>query len=684
VSIANSVSERYGLCRANSKQAWHLHRCSPRGVKSFHSPGCSAMASNVVGSQQAIRFGDDFELDLRIPRLRHGTRVLKLERIPLEILVLLVEHPGDVISREEIVAKVWGRDVFLDTDNSIRGAVRKIRQVLKDDPEQPQFIQTITGQGYRFIAPVIRPQETNKTVSIPEVGKADRLEIAVHSRDDQASGISHLGRWILGAIALVGILIVAAIVTWRRAPETTPKIQSLAVLPLKNLSGDSSQEYISDGITEELIGRLAAIHDLRVISRTSVMRFKETQPSIPEIAKALKVDAIVEGSVMREGNRIRVHAQLIRGATDAHLWSESYDRELEDVLTLESDVAQAIAGKVAVTITGQERSRLVAARHIAPEVYESYLKGEFALQKSNDRADLEETIGYFNQAIEKDPAFPGAYVGLANAYIALGTVFAGGPPAETRPKVIAAARKALELDPELAEAHVLLANVYQTEWRWSEAEAEYKWALQMRPNDAAAHLGFARWLLSEGRTEEAMEWSKRARELDPLAVSGTSLAWILFSARHYDEAITELHATLAVTPDNAMALWFLGFSFIGEGKPQDAIPPLERAASLTDGSPGVVGVLARAYGHAGRRSDALRLIDKLKKRRQKEYVPAAPFVQAYVGLGNYDEAFAWFERAYQEKSNILQWIKVEPFPDAMRSDPRFADLIHRVGLDQSP
>jgi TolB-like protein/Flp pilus assembly protein TadD len=510
------------------------------------------------------------------------------------------------------------------------------------------------------------------------VARAD-AEIAREPRTRAAS------RWLIlvGAVSVAMVTVVYLATRGRAGDATAPKIRSLAVLPLKNLSGDSTQEYISDGVTEALIGQLAAIHNLRVVSRTSVMRFKETQLSVPEIAKALGVDAIVEGSVIREGSRIRVHAQLIRGTTDEHFWSESYDRALGDVLTLESDLAQAIAGKVEVTVTGQERSKLVAARHVSPEVYESYLKGQFALRKSNNRSDIEESIRDFDETIRQDPAFAAAYLGLADAYNELGTVFIGAPPAETRAKVITTARKALELDSELAEAHVQLAAVYQREWRWSDAEAEYKWALQLRPNDASAHLGFASWLLAEGRTEEAMEWSKRARELDPLAVTGTGLAWILFSARRYDEAIRELHAKLAVTPDDASALWFLGFSLIGEGKPEDAIPPLERAVSLSHGSPGAIGVLARAYGHAGRRSDAFRLIEELKRRRQKGYVPTAPFVQAYVGLADYDAAFAWFERAYEEKSNILQWIKVEPFPDVMRNDPRFADLIHRVGLDQA-
>ena len=664
------------------------------------------MAFQPIRVQEPIKFGNDFELDVTGHRLSRAGRRLKLERIPLEILILLLERWGEVVTRDEIAAKVWGPSVFLDTDNSIRGAIRKLRQLLKDDAETPRFIQTVTGQGYRFIAPIIVPEAEHAADTSmaqpptgPELmprlfskfdnslqtdGRKQNTDAPAVAESYRGPGTQNARRWIvLGGMALLALLAVAYIATRRRAADAAaPKIKSLAVLPLKNLSGDSTQEYISDGITEALIGRLAAIHDLRVVSHTSVMRFKETQLSMPEIAKQLGVDAIVEGSVIREGSRIRVHAQLIRGASDAHFWSESYDRELGDVLTLESNVAQAIAGKVEVTVTGQERSRLVAARHISPEVYESYLKGQFALRKSNNRSDLEESIKYFDEAIRQDPEFAGAYVGLAAAYNGLGTVFVGGSPAETRPKVINAARKALELDPELAEAHVQLAEVYQREWRWSDAEAEYKWALQLRPNDAEAHVGLASWLLAEGRTEEAMEWSKRGRELDPLAVTGTDLAWILFSARRYDEAIRELHAILAVTPDDALAHWYLGFSFIGEGKPQDAIPPLERAVSLSHGSPGVIGILARAYGHAGRRSDALRLIAELSRRRQKGYVPTAPFVQAYVGLGDYDEVFAWFERSYQEKSNILQWIKVEPFPDTMRNDPRFADLLHRVGLDQ--
>jgi tetratricopeptide (TPR) repeat protein len=331
-----------------------------------------------------------------------------------------------------------------------------------------------------------------------------------------------------------------------------------------------------------------------------------------------------------------------------------------------------------VTITGQERSRLVAARPVSPEVYESYLKGQ--LGPRNTRAELEASITCFEEAIRKDPTFAPAYLGLANTYEDLSTNFVGASPGEMRPKVIRAAQQALALDPELAEAHVRLADVYQKRWQWSDAEAEYKRALQLKPNDAAAHLGFANWLLCQGRTEEALAWARRARELDPLGTTGISIGSILFYARRYDEALRELRSVLAVHPDAAMARFFLGFALIGKGQPEEAIRELERTASLMHGSPGSLGLLATAYAHAGRRREALRLINELKRRRQKGYVPAGAFINPYLALRDYNEVFSWFERAYTEQSNILQFLKVHPFLDPVRGDPRFENLVRRVGL----
>jgi TolB-like protein/Tfp pilus assembly protein PilF len=490
-------------------------------------------------------------------------------------------------------------------------------------------------------------------------------------------------RWlVLAAVAVIAL--VGVTYFWIRNQArgaARPKITSLAVLPLKNLSGDPAQEYLADGMTEALIGRLSNIHDLRVISRTSAMQFKGTQLTVPEIARTLRVDALVEGSVIREGSRIRVTAQLIRGVTDDHFWSETYDRDLKDALTLESDVAQSIAHKVEVTVTGEERARLVAERHVAPEVYESYLKAQFI--QSYKRSEVERKIAYLQDAINRDSRFAPAYLGLANAYGDLSDTFVGGPTDEVRPKAMSAARKALELDPQLAEAHDLLADLQQDQWNWVEAETEYKRALDLNPNDAEAHKGLANWLLCQGHIEEALTWAQRARELDPLGMSGVQTGWILFSAHRYDEAIRELRSVLAVRPDYDYALWALGVALTGNRQYEAAIPVLEKTVAIMERSPSTIESLATAYAYAGRRTEALRLIYELKQRRQTGYVSAVTLIEPYLALGDRDEAFVWFERAYQEKSGGLQYMKVDPFLDPVRNDPRFADLLHRVGLDQA-
>jgi TolB-like protein/Tfp pilus assembly protein PilF len=495
--------------------------------------------------------------------------------------------------------------------------------------------------------------------------------------------IPMMRRWLtLGSFAILALAALTYVIGRSHARNAVrPQIRSLAVLPLKNLSGDAAQEYLADGMTEALIGHLSGIHDLRVISRTSIMSFKETRLPVPEIAKALHVDAIVEGSVIRQGSRIRVHAQLIRASTDEHFWSEAYDRELRDVLALQSDVAQAIANKVQATVTGEEYERLTAAHSVSPEVYENYLQGRFALDKSNSKADIERSVGYFDEAIRRDSSFAPAYVGLATSYAALSTIFIGLPPEQPRAKLISATQKALELDPQSAEAHVLLADIRRAQWLWAESEAEYKRALALNPSNSAAYLGFAWWLLCRGRFDDALTWAKRGREIDPLAVSGSLIGWILFCDRRYDEAIREFQSVLPVRPSDANALWDLGFALIANGQATQAIPPLEKALAVSDRSPGVMGVLVRAYAHAGRRTDALRLLAELRRRSQTGYVPAGAFLNAYLGLGDNQQAFAWLERAYQERSNTLQFMKVHPYFDPLRDDPRFADLLRRVGLN---
>jgi TolB-like protein/DNA-binding winged helix-turn-helix (wHTH) protein/Tfp pilus assembly protein PilF len=677
---------------------------------------------NTVQTPRIARFGS-FEADLHTRELRkHGLK-LKVQAQPFQVLAMLLARPGELVTREEIRSRLWPQDTFIDFDHGLNAAVRRLRDALNDNAETPRFVETLPRRGYRFIAPVERldieeaDQQKAGVVTNATVTSTASMETAASPSEKVAllkavePGISPIvtsqmvppsasmegqpvlpraeearaPRRVKVLLALIVMaLIAAAFVEYqigsRKAKK--PTIRSLAVLPLQNLSGDPAQQYLADGITEELIGRLSEIRNLRVISRTSVMRFKDTQLSVAEIARMLGVDAVVEGSVMREGSRIRVHAQLIRAASDEHFWSESYDRELRDVLAMDADVAQAVAEKVEVTMSGEEHRRLGAVRSVSPEVYENYLKGKFALAMGNNKSHIEESIGYFDEAIRKDPAYAPSYLGLATAYSSLTTVFMGGVAEQERPRALLAARKALELDPESAEAHVLMASMAEAQWHWAEAKSEYYRALNLRPNDAGAYSGMAWWLECQGRNEEALTMRRRARELDPLAISGAELGWDLFYARRYDQAIHELRSALAVKPDDAYALWILGFALIANHHPQDAIPVLKKGVSVSNNSPALIGLLVNASAQAGRRTDALRLLDELKRRRRTGYVPTAAFVLAYLGLGEYDQTFAWLEQGYKEQSNILQLLKVFPFFDPIRTDPRFMDLVHRVGLDQ--
>ncbi len=649
----------------------------------------------------------DFELSEGEFCLSRSGQRIALEPKALRVLTLLVRRAGHLVDKRELLESVWPNS-FVE-ENTLTRTIAILRRELGDSSRDSKIIETVPTRGYRFIAPVTPLEEGNRTATpSAEVFPTNGQNIAsapdgssppaslrpVDEQQDQSAGKVpvaaivqgqrnwHARKWLIaGAVSLLALIAGTAYMLTRSRPADAkaPKITSVAVLPLKNLSGDPAQEYLADGMTEEVIGRLAMIRGLRVISRTSVMQFKDTHLSAPEIARQLGVDALVEGSVIRDGNRIRVHAQLIRGSTDEHFWSESYDREFGDALTLESDVAQSIAQKVEVTVTGDERARLVTARSVSPEVYESYLKGLAA--KGNSKAEVEKQIAWFDEAIRKDPTFAPSYVGLAGAYANLGTVFVGASPAETRPKVISAAEKALELDPELADAHVELANIYMRQWKWAEAEAEYRRALGLNPNDAAAHVGLSDWLLCHGRTEEALAWARRARDLDPLGISGHTIAWTLLNARRYDEAIREFQNVLAVRPHDRMPLMPLGWALICNHQAEEAIPVMEEAAAISDRSPGVIGALVWAYADAGRRPDALRLLGELKRRQQTGYVPAGAFVTAYAGLGDNDEAFAWFERAYKEQSNIMIYLKVFPPYDSLRGDPRFQDLVRRVGLN---
>ena len=519
----------------------------------------------------------------------------------------------------------------------------------------------------------------SRSVAVESAGTVELSDAA--SGQPTRSGPQHRSWRPMAAAAVVVVLALGFGISrvWRLAQQGPPGIRSIAVLPLQNLSGDDSQEYFADGMTEAVIGYLTSIRGLHVISRTSAMQFKGTQQSVPEIARKLSVDAIVEGSVIRAADRVRVHVQLIRGQTDEHVWSATYDRELRDVLTLETQIAFAIARQVQITVTAEDDGRAVP-RAVAADVYDNYLKGRFALNR-NTRAGATESIGYFEAALVADPSFAPAYAGIASAYTDLGLVLVGGgPPREARSKAIAAARNALALDPNLIEAHVRLGDALQKDWQWKEAEPEFRRAVQLAPNSAVANAMLARYLVCRGRFDEAIAAAEKARSLDPLAVRAEHLGWILFMSRRYKEAIRAIEDVLATRPDDATALWELGFARLFAGQPGPAIEALERAADITNRGAAVLGVLVQAYAAAGRSFDASRTLDEIHHRQASEYVPAAALVNAYVGLRDPDQTLFWLERGITEGSTIVQYLKVHPGFDFIRSDPRFAGLARRVGL----
>jgi TolB-like protein/DNA-binding winged helix-turn-helix (wHTH) protein/Tfp pilus assembly protein PilF len=636
---------------------------------------------------QAIRmcFGP-FEADLGSGELRkHGVR-LKLQDQPFQVLALLLEHAGDAVTREELRQRLWPVDTFVDFDTGLNSAVKKLRDVLADSADVPRYIETIPRRGYRFIAPLVDPNPATVPSSAPEPGLHQAHETA--SSQPAGSVATPVERFfftrlklLFGAAALLLLLVAGFLVYRKTGPGGTkqPAINSLAVLPLKNLSGDASQDYLADGMTEALIGTLSRIHNLRVTSRTSVMRFKDTHLSVPEIARTLQVDAIVEGSVIRDGTRIRVHAQLIRAATDEHFWSEAYDRELRDVLSLQSDVAESIARKVEVTITGEEHARLSSARTVDPEAYEAYLKGRYYWNKRTADS-MPKAALYFEQAISKDPGYGAAYSGLADCNS--GLAWHGFmSPAEVLPKAYAAAQKAVEIDPQSAEAHASLALVLDHKWDWPAAEVEFKRALELNPQYANAHHWYGDYLSVQGRHDEALVEAKRALQLDPLNLMiGTWVGLRYYLASRYDGAIEQSQSTVDLDPNFAAAHLILGESYVQQGKHKEGLDELHKAARLSGDSPLYMAQVGVSLALAGEKKEARRAIRELQDISGKRYVSPYGVAQIYAALNDKEQTYKWLETAYRDRAVWISYLAVDPVFHSIRSEDRFRDLLQRVGL----
>ena len=671
-----------------------------------------------------------FRLDPAERRLLRAGRPVPLRPKVFDILLALVERRGHLVEKDELLRAVWP-DQFVEEGN-LNKNVSTLRQALGESPASRRYIETVPKHGYRFVSAVrevedegadfvVVEKQTRTRIVAEEVESIEdsaetwggatpgalapsalaaaertKLEAALRPPSSEtlalpevrtapvhrtlAARVFRLLPLILASLALAAL--VYALVIRGKRPPLHPTVSSIVVLPLENLSGDPAQEYFADGLTDDLIGALAKIGELRVISRTSSMHYKGTKKSLPEIADELKVDAVVEGTVQHSGGRVRIRAQLILATTDRHLWAETYERDVRDVLDLQSEIAQAIAREVRIKMTPDEQARLTPRQPVHPKAYDDYLQGRYLYWNKRTEENLRKAIEYFQSAIREDSTYAPAYVGLADCYNTLGTVmFSALPPIEAMRRSEEAAVKALELDGGLAEAHVALGNARYYNWKWAAAEQEFKRAIELNPNYANAHNAYAHYLISRGRAEEAIAASDRARELDPLSLSfSVQRGFLLENARRYDEAIEQLRRVIAVDPNNYPAYWYLGHTYAANGQIDEAVAASEKAVALSGRAPGALGMLGLVYGLAGRRGEATKVLNELLELNERRYVTPAALANVYIGLGDKDQAFVWLEKAYREHSYYIVFLKVFPIVDPLRSDPRFDDLLRRIGL----
>ena len=649
-------------------------------------------------SPTTLKFGD-FELDAAGYELRSSDRAVKLERIPMELLLLLVDRRGQLVTRDEIFEKLWGKDTFLDADNSINTAISKIRVVLKDDPENPVFIKTVSGKGYRFIASIRSLPDGKEALGSPldGVSGASGSTVAEESALAFASKAPSRSRRLWLASATASLVLAAALAAWswrdslKRivSPRPSPVIRSLAVLPLENLTGDASQEYFADSMTDALITDLAQIGALRVISRTSIMRYKGMRKPLPEIARELGVDGIVEGTVVRSASRIRITSQLIYAPSDQHLWARSYESDLSDIVTLQGEVAQAIAGQVRAALTPEERSHLAKRPTDSPEAYQLYLRGRYSWNQRTPRG-VKKSIDFFQQAVEKDPNFALAYAGLADAYN-FSNILGVLAPKESSPRAEAAAVKALALNPQLGEAHTALGLVRSHFYfDFLGAQREFLKALGLNPNYANAHLFYAgAYLTPMGRHEEAIAEMRKALEVDPLSLPlnnmmGETYLW----SGDYQKALQQFQHTIDLEPTFPLAHFFYAGLLTEMGRYEEAIKENQTGELLSGASPEEAGALAAEFQKALQVGGPKRYWQKnlgitLKEytRAGIQYFPAIGVASAYARVGDKENAFQWLDKSFQDREGqditLVRWL---PDFKSLHTDPRFADLLRRMGL----
>jgi TolB-like protein/DNA-binding winged helix-turn-helix (wHTH) protein/Flp pilus assembly protein TadD len=639
------------------------------------SPGKSRPAMQQTSAPSTrLRFGV-FEADMRVGELTRRGKRITLQDQPFQVLAMLLAKPGQLVTREELRSKLWPQTI-VDFDHGVNKAISKIRDALGDSADSPRFVETIAGRGYRFLADVSvipdgpePPQQPSDVAPVPVPLAAPTL-------------VQYMPRRAAWSLGLLLVVAAAAGIAWfiHSRQTLSPTLSSLAVLPFQNLSNDASQEYFADGMTDELITHLGQISALRVISRTSAMSYKGAHKALAEIARELNVSAVVEGSVLRVGDQVRITAQLIRVPADEHIWAHRYEGNIRDTLSLQSDVAQDIVQHIGATLTRQEQKALVASKPVNPQAYEAYLKGRyFWNQRTTD--GLKKSIELFSHSVEWDPEYAQAYSGLADAYALSGDWEYGVlSPAEAFEKSRAAATKALALDDSLAQAHTSLAFAYDLYgWDWNAAEREYRRAIQLNPGYATAHEWYAWHLLVTGRNREGLFELRMAESLDPLSlIISADLADALCIAHRYDESVKQSTKTLEMDPRFALGHYQLGQAYVQKHLYTEAIAEFNEAIELAGHNAAFDSNLAYAFAATGRSNEAQSIANSMQARNDQNPSAPANLALIYVGLGQPDVAMSWLNKAFAARFNPS--ILIRPTFDPLRSDARFQELRQRIGL----
>ena len=614
-----------------------------------------------------------FRLDPTGRVLFRDDQAIQLPPKAADVLLLLVQNAGKVVEKEELLKRVW-QETYVE-EGSLARTISILRKTLGGGDNEQEYIATIPKLGYRFVIPV---KETD--------GFPLREEEIVRS-----PGRVYRNRAIMLMLALAGLVIGSYFLTTgylgRRSGGKPPAthIDSIAVLPLKSLSDDREQEFFSDGMTDALITNLGKVSALRVISRTSVMRYKDTKKSVSEIARELQVGAVVEGTVARSGNRLRVTANLVQASPERHLWAEMYERDLRDVIALQNDVARAITQQIQVELSPEEHATLSTSHAIDPDAYKLYLKGRYFWVKRN-RESFNLAMDYFQQAINRDPGYAAPYSGLADCYVLFGSSFdvGGLAPNDVQPKAKAAALKAMTLDNSLSDAHNSLAYVKLTyDWDWRGAETEFRQALKLNPGYAHGHHWYAHLLFSSGRRDEALAEANRALELDPVSpIINLHLGWHYLYAKQYDRALDQLAKTLELDPNYALAHWYRGLAYEQKKMYAEALSEMSRAKDLLPGNLAVQSDIGHVYAVSGDRAAAEKVVTELNREAGERYVNQYELALIYVALGQKDQAFQALDRAFREHSDQLIYLNVDSRLDPIRPDSRFKNLVRLVGIPQ--